>query len=208
MKDVVLVHGLWVPALVMSPLALMLARAGFRCHRFGYAGRTQPLAKHAGRLAAFARRHAPQGAHYVGHSFGGLVVMEALLRDATLAAGRVVLLGTPARGCAAGRQFARSGPGRWLLGASEAMWREHAAIWARPEPLGVIAGTVPLGLGRAFGRLAGANDGVVRVEETRVDGMAAHLSLPVGHSAMVVSPRVARAVRGFLEMGRFPHEAR
>ena len=52
MKDVVLVHGLWVPALVMSPLALVLVRAGFRCHRFGYPGRTQPLAKHAERLAA------------------------------------------------------------------------------------------------------------------------------------------------------------
>lgn len=207
MKDVVLVHGLWVPALVMSPLGMMLGRAGFRCHRFGYPGRRQSLAAHAERLAAFARRHAPEGAHYVGHSFGGLVVMTALSEDPTLAAGRVVLLGTPARGCAAGRRFAGSGLGRWCLGASTAMWREHLAIWARPEPLGVIAGTVPLGLGRVLGRLPGANDGVVRMEETKVEGMTAHLSLPVGHSAMVVSPRVARAVSGFLEMGRFPHES-
>ena len=78
MNDVVLVHGLWVPALVMAPLGLALARAGFRCHRFDYPGRRQPIDAHAARLAAFARRRAPGGAHYVGHSFGGLVVMAAL----------------------------------------------------------------------------------------------------------------------------------
>jgi len=206
MKDVVLVHGLWVPALAMLPLAAMLSRGGLRCHRFEYPGRTQSLAAHVARLAAFARRRAPGGAHYVGHSFGGLVVMATLSGEPTLAAGRVVLMGTPARGCAAGRRFATHGIGRWFLGASEAMWRERAAIWARPEPLGVVAGTLPLGLGRTLGRISGANDGVVRVDETQVEGMAAHLSLPVGHSAMIVSPRVGRAVRGFLEMGRFPHE--
>lgn len=204
MKDVVLVHGLWVPALVMSALSAMLAREGYRCHRFGYPGRAQPLAAHAARLEAFARRRAPQGAHFIGHSLGGLVVLAALEAAPALPVGRVVLLGTPARGCAAGRRFATHALGRWFLGASHALWREHPARWTRPEPLGVIAGTVPFGLGRALGRLDGPNDGVVRVEETRIEGMAAHLALPVGHSTMIVAPRVARAVRGFLATGRFP----
>ena len=39
MKAVVLVHGLWMPGLVMSPLAARLSRAGYRCHLFDYAGR-------------------------------------------------------------------------------------------------------------------------------------------------------------------------
>jgi pimeloyl-ACP methyl ester carboxylesterase len=201
-RDAVLVHGLWVPALVMTPLAARLQGAGYRCHLFGYPGRERPLAAHAERLARFARGIGP--AHFVGHSLGGLVILETLLRHPATAAAKVVLLGTPARGNFAGRRLARLGWGRWFLGASEPLWREgRAARWTRPEPLGVIAGTLPLGLGRLFGALPGPNDGVVRLEETELEGMRERVVLHVGHSAMLVSARVAAQVLSFLEHARF-----
>ena len=62
-----------------------------------------------------------------------------------------MLLGAPVRGCFAGRRFGRARFGRWMLGASALLWDEHPAQWRRPEPLGVIAGTVPFGLGRVIG---------------------------------------------------------
>jgi pimeloyl-ACP methyl ester carboxylesterase len=207
-RDVILVHGLWVPALVMTPLAAMLARAGLRMHLFGYRGRKASLGGHAARLVEFIRKHAASGTHIVGHSLGGLVVLEACAQVRALALGRVVLLGTPTRGCLAGRRLAQTDWGRWVLGASETLWHEgRVARWRRPEPLGVIAGTRPISLGRVFGALPGANDGVVRVEETAVDGMQERLLLPVGHGEMIVSPRVARAVRMFLQHGRFDAHA-
>jgi len=209
LRDVILVHGLWVPRLVMTRLGAMLLRAGLRVHLFGYRGRRASLAAHADRLAEFARQRLPRGAHLVGHSLGGLVVLEACARTPGLVIGRAVLLGTPARGCLAGRHLARMDWGRWFLGASETLWHEgRIARWARAEPLGVVAGTRALGLGRLFGPLAGANDGVVRVEETAVEGMRERLILPVGHSEMLVSPRVAHAVRMFVEQGRFDAVAR
>ena len=206
MQQVILAHGLWVPGVVMQPLAARLERAGYRCHGFAYMGRARPLAAHAERLARLARSVGP--AHFVGHSLGGLVMLEALDADRSLAAGRVVLLGTPARGCLSGRRLQRHALGRWLLGKSDRLWREEReARWTRPEPLGVVAGTVALGLGRLFGRLPGANDGVVTVEETTVTGMSERVALPVGHSQMLVSSRVADLVRGFLRDGRFaPHD--
>lgn len=201
-RDVVLVHGLWVPALVMTPLAARLQAAGLRTHLFAYAGRERPLEMHGERLARLARGIGP--AHFVGHSLGGLVILEALLRHPATAAGRVVLLGTPVRGNLAGRRLARLGWGRWFLGASEPLWREgRAARWTRPEPLGVIAGTLPLGLGRLFGALPGPSDGVVRLEETAVEGMRERVVLHVGHSAMLVSARAAGQVLSFLEHARF-----
>lgn len=207
MRDVILAHGLWVPGIVMSPLAANLARTGLRCHTFTYRGRERPLEAHAERLARFARDIGP--AHFVGHSLGGLVMLEALEHDRSLAAGRVVLLGTPAQGSVAGRRLARHATGRWLLGESAMLWREaRAARWTRPEPLGVIAGTLPFGLGRVIGKLPGANDGVVCVEETAVQGMAAQRLVHVGHSAMLVSSRVARLVAGFLLDGRFSPDLR
>jgi len=206
MNEVILAHGLWVPGLVMSPLAAQLKRSGLRCHTFGYMGRTRPLEAHAERLARLARSVGP--AHFVGHSLGGLVVLHALA-DRTLEAGRVVLLGTPARGCLSGRRFGRHAFGRWFLGESRLLWgEERVARWERPESLGVVAGTVPLGLGRLFGALPGANDGVVTVEETTVAGMRERVALPLGHSQLIFSRRVGRLVESFLKEGRFAPMAR
>ena len=202
MRNVVLAHGLWVPALVMTPLAARLHAAGLRCHLFGYPGRARPLEAHAERLARYARSVGP--AHFVGHSLGGLVVLEALERHREARAGNVVLMGAPVKGNFAGRRLAQLGWGRWFLGASEPLWREgRGARWTRPEPLGVLAGTLPIGLGRLFGALPGANDGVVRVEETEVEGMRERVLLPVGHSAMLVSARAAAQVVSFLSDARF-----
>jgi pimeloyl-ACP methyl ester carboxylesterase len=202
MRDVILTHGLWVPGAVMLPLAARLERAGYRCRTFSYMGAGEPLDAHAERLAQFAREVGP--AHFVAHSMGGLVVLEALHRLPQLAAGRVVLLGTPANGCFAGRRIARHAAGRWFLGKSEGLWREgRSAQWRRPEALGIVAGSLPLGLGRLFGALPGVNDGVVSLEETAVEGMAGRTVLPVGHSQMLFSSRVALQIVQFLSDGKF-----
>lgn len=204
MIDVVLVHGLWAPALSMALLAARLGSHGFRGHLFRYGGRSHPLEANAERLARFA--HICGAAHFVGHSLGGLVIVQALQGAATVPVDGVVLLGTPAAGNFSGRRLANFGIGRWMLGRSEALWHEsHRARWARSEPLGVIAGTMPVGLGRAVGPLPGANDGVVCVAETTVEGMRERIVLPVSHSAMVVSSRVARHTAHFLLQGTFDH---
>jgi pimeloyl-ACP methyl ester carboxylesterase len=201
-REAVLVHGVWVPGFVMLPLAARLAREGFRCHRFGYHGQRRPLAANAEDLARFARSVGP--AHFVGHSLGGLVILQALNEHPEVAAGHVVLLGTPACGSFSGRRLAGHGVGRWILGQTQSLWHARQAMrWKRPEPLGVIAGTMPLGLGRALGRLPGPNDGVVCVDETAVAGMSERITLHVGHSAMLVSARVAAQTAAFLREGKF-----
>ena len=205
-RDIVLVHGVWAPGLVMMPLGTRLARDGFRCHRFGYRGQARPLAANAEALARFARALGP--AHFVGHSLGGLVTLLALNDNPGLAVGNVVLLGTPARGSFSGRRLARHRIGRWMLGETQPLWHDAGLVrWKRTERLGVIAGTMPMGLGRAFGRLPGANDGVVCVDETAVEGMSERITLHVGHSAMLVSARVAAQTTAFLREGKFLNEA-
>jgi len=126
-----------------------------------------------------------------------------LNRHPELAARSALLLGTPARGCFAGRRLGRHHAGRWMMGGCGHLWDEREARWTRREPLGVIAGTQPLGLGRAFGRLPGENDGVVCVSETAVDGVTARALVPVGHSVLLVSGQVGRLVEQFLRSGRF-----
>jgi hypothetical protein len=90
-----------------------------------------------------------------------------------------------------------------MLGASAPLWGEREARWTRPEPLGVIAGTRPFGLGVLLGRLEGPSDGVVTVEETAIEGMRERIALAVGHSQMLVSAKVAGQIAAFLSDGKF-----
>lgn len=202
-REAVLVPGLWVPALALAVLARRLARRGYRPCLFDYRGRgafEQSLAA----LAAFARaRLGERPAHFVGHSLGGVLVLETLTRHRDIPVASAVLLGAPVRGSLAGRRLAHWRAGRWMMGESAPRWAERPARWTRPEPLGVVAGTLALGLGRALGPLPGENDGVVCVQETAVEGMAARALVPEGHSMLVVSSRVAALTVRFFERGSF-----
>lgn len=196
--EVVLVPGLWMPAAAMRVLGARLRAAGFEVHHFAYSGRAA-FAENVARLAAFlAGRHA----HLVGHSLGGVLILDALC-DPAVPAASAVLLGAPVRGCMAGRRLGAHGVGRWMMGGCASCWDERAASWRRAERLGVIAGTAPVGLGRLLGRLPGASDGVVRVEETVVDGMTARTLVPMGHSVLIFSRRVAQLAVRFMSEGRF-----
>ena len=202
-RDVVLAPGLWMPGAAMTLLASRLARAGYFPHVFTYRGRS-PLEGNVARFARFVRESLDgRAAHFVGHSLGGVLILETLNARPELPVASAILLGAPVRGCFAGRRFGTARLGRWMMGACGELWQEREAVWKRDAPLGVLAGTVPLGLGRAFGRLPGPNDGVVRVEETTVDGMAARALVPAGHSVLIVSPAVGRQIERFMREGRF-----
>lgn len=201
-RDVVLVPGLWMPAAVMSLMAARLARGGYATRAFGYLGRG-PFDANVERLARFARESlAGRPAHFIGHSLGGVLVLDTLNRHRDIALGTALLLGAPARGSMAGRSLARYRIGRWVMGASQPLWAERDACWERPEPLGIVAGTKARGLAAVFGGLPGESDGVVRVEETAVEGMAARVLLPEAHGMLILSTRVAKLAQRFLAAGR------
>jgi pimeloyl-ACP methyl ester carboxylesterase len=201
--EVVLVPGLWMPGAAMVLLSRMLERRGYAPRTFGHRGRG-PFESNVERLADYARDSlGGRPAHYVGHSFGGVLILAMLSRHTDIPAASVVLLGAPVRGCSAGRRFGEGRFGSWMMGGSRPLWDERSATWTRSEPLGVIAGTLPLGLGRAFGDLPGDNDGVVCVAETEVEGMAARELVPTGHSALIASPAVADMVARFFSERRF-----
>ena len=202
-RDVVLAPGLWMPGAAMTVLAARLARAGYVPHVFAYRGRS-PHESNVARLARFVREKLDgRPAHFVGHSLGGVLILETLNTHPELRVESAILLGAPVRGSLAGRRLGTARFGRWMLGGCGEVWHEREATWKRDAPLGVVAGTVPLGLGRAFGRLPGPNDGVVRVEETVVDGMTARVLVPLGHSLLIVSGSVGRQVVCFMREGRF-----
>ena len=195
-RAVALVPGLWMPAAAMTLLSRRLQ--GYEAQVFAYWGRRSYDANIEA-LAAFARGKAC----LVGHSLGGVLLLDMLNRHPEIEPRAVVLLGAPVRGCLAGRRFGRASLGRWMMGACASLWEEREARWQRAAPLGVVAGTLPMGLGRAFGALPGPNDGVVCVDETAVEGMTERALVRRGHSMLIASADVAGMVARFLAAGRF-----
>ena len=200
---IVLVHGLWMNGLVMLPLARRLQRCGFEVKRYGYQSMQRGLRENARRLAA-ACGNCAEPLNLVGHSLGGLLIMTMLHHHPQVKVHRVVLVGSPYSNSVAAQGLARTETGRALLGRTLQDWlrQPRPPIPAGVE-LGVIAGDVGIGLGRAVARLPKPNDGVVLLDETHVPGAAASIVLHTNHTAMLVMPAVARAVCAFLKNGRF-----
>ncbi|MDE2296501.1 MAG: alpha/beta fold hydrolase [Gammaproteobacteria bacterium] len=173
--------------------------------RFHYHSVAASVSENAAVLARFIETLGEETIDLVGHSLGGVVILALLERAPPRPAGRAVLLGAPVQGSRAAHGLARWPGGRGILGRAIA----EAVLDARPRTLaltrevGVIAGTVPYGLGRLVARLPEPNDGVVLVEETRLAGARDHIELPVNHSGMLFSRAVADQAAAFLESGRF-----
>jgi pimeloyl-ACP methyl ester carboxylesterase len=201
------VHGLWN----RGPEAWLLRRRLKRLTsrpvvQFRYPSVARGFSRNAERLASMIEQ-GPGPVDLVGHSLGGLLVMEAIRRVSAGAVRRVVLLAAPLRGSASARRLMSLSPGgRRAVGESaEALLRGVDLTVPAGVEVGMIAGSGAMGMGRLLGAMHGVHDGTVELEETRFDGLADHLLLPVTHTGMLFSAEVAEAVADFLRDGRFRH---
>jgi pimeloyl-ACP methyl ester carboxylesterase len=203
--SVIVAHGLWMPGAETGLLRHRLQTAGFRPFLFRFPTLRGTLAQNTARLLRFAAATPGDTLHFVGYSLGGVVTVSMLAEASLERVGRVVCLGSPLTGSATAARIAGSALGRRVVGRSllEHLQRGGIARWSRPAELGIIAGTRSLGLGRLVRTPADANDGTVTVEETRLPGATAHLSLRVSHTQMLFDSQVARQTIHFLQHGRF-----
>ncbi len=202
---IVTVHGLWN----RGPESWMLRRrlqrlTGRRIVQFRYPSVTGDFADNARALAALLERDG-RPTDVVGHSLGGLLVLEAIRLADPQRVGRVVLLAAPVRGSAAARRLlSLHRGGRRIIGRSASLLAEglDRAIPQGME-VGMIAGSGAVGMGRVLGAMTGVHDGTVKLEETRLEGLADSIVLPVTHTGMLFSAEVAEAAADFLRHGRF-----
>ena len=205
-ETVVLVHGLWVRGWIMTLLGLQLRRCGFHTIIFSYPSMRAPLSQNALLLSRFVAAIAAPHIHFVGHSLGGLLLLQMLAEHPEPRAGRVLLMGSPYHASYAASKLARITLGRWLIGRSMRQWLEQKApACPQQHEVGSIAGCLSLGIGKLLGGLPYPNDGVVAVEETRLPAASDHVVLNVSHTGMLFSAGVARQVCAFLRQGHFLH---
>jgi pimeloyl-ACP methyl ester carboxylesterase len=204
---VVYVHGLWMVGAEGQLLRRRLRHeCGLDLHTFHYSSVRTPLGQIVEALGAMLQQLPGRQVHLLGHSLGGLIILECLRRHRIERPGRVVLLGSPLLGCRTAARLGRLGLARPLLGRAvcEQLLAPQPRRWTSERELGVISGSMPLGFGRLVTlRFGEENDGTIAVSETRIPGAKAYLTLPVSHLGLLFSSRVAREAGGFFQHGRF-----
>jgi pimeloyl-ACP methyl ester carboxylesterase len=189
-EAVVLIHGLWMTGTEMRVLGGRLEESGFRVRYFRYRSWRGGLAQAVDALREFVEATEGERVHLVGHSLGGIVIAKMVEEAPLSRPGRVAMLGSPMGGSAAARIMSRRRVGRWLVGGviREGIV-EHAPRWPGGRELLVVAGDIPLGSGLLLG-LPRPHDGVILVEETRVEGVRA-VTVRASHVGLLLSRKVA-----------------
>jgi pimeloyl-ACP methyl ester carboxylesterase len=205
---IVYVHGLWLNGIEGVLLLRRLGRSlNAETRTFAYASVISSVTEDARALGSYLKALKADTLHLVGHSLGGLVIWKLFEIGAAtgLPPGRIVLLGSPLNGSRAARNVARLPLGLKILGLGvrEELLTERVRRWNGQRELGVIAGSLGVGLGRLVGTRGAPSDGTIFVEETRLAGITEHLVLKVSHTGLPFSKTVAGETGAFLSSGAF-----
>lgn len=207
---IILVHGLWMTGMEMTLLKHRLeADHGFNCVMFSYASVTGHMIDHVSKLRELAQQQQGKRLHFIGHSLGGVITYKLLESTNDLPPGRAVLLGSPLQGSRAVDAISKWTLGRVAVGdeVCKELLESQPRRWDGRRDIGLVAGSVNMGIGRFFSNEFTTNsDGTVLIDETKLDGAADHIVLPVSHTSMVFSPLVTRQTVRFLEQGKFDHD--
>ncbi len=209
-EAVVVAHGLWMRGWEMVLLRRRLEDEGYHTYPFVYPTVGSGLDEGADRLATFVEQLPAARVHFVGHSLGGVLIVNAFERHEFERAGRIVCLGSPLSGTHAGRMLESTLLGRRIAGQCmhDLLQNGGCGRWEGQTELGIIAGDRQVGLGRLLGGLQSPHDGTISVEETKLEGATDHAVLRCTHISMLWSPEVAEYVLHFLRAGEFPRDTR
>jgi len=193
-------------AFTLRFIGSQLSKKGWRVEYYNYSSMFTSFEQNVDGLHAFWLTHSSADTHLVGHSLGGLLVLAMMEKYKLRALPRTVLMGSPVQGSAVAKKMSLSRWGRFLLGESMT-----ALIAGRRNTqnnkIGVIAGNRGIGIGHLIQTLPEPHDGVVAVEEAKLDAedqVGPPLTvLPVTHASMLLSKKVVSAIDRYLSVGRF-----
>jgi len=205
---VILLHGLFRSRRSFRGLEKYLKSHGFEVVAVKYPSTRTSIEEQAAQLArVIGHLQGARKIHFVTHSLGGLIVRCYLRDHHDPRIGRVVMIAPPNHGALMARMLVDWVPFRILVGpvGKELIGGSDSVIASLPPPwcdFAVIAG----GKGNDKGYsplIPGDDDGIVAVEETKLEGMKEFMLVPAIHAFIMNNERVKRAVVSFLRTGSF-----
>ncbi len=199
---IILLHGLFMHSLIMSPLAKRLTKLGWQVENLSYPS-TKTDKRHLFKKLDDVVEHGP--ALMVGHSLGGLVIKEYLLTHQVSVekVPMVITLGTPHQGSRIVEELQKINL-HTLLGTSidfGLIPTEFEQEWPLPQKLISIAGKLKIGarplLERVMRDDITESDGTVSVAETEIPGMSKHIVINHSHTSMVYAKQTVTLIDQF-----------
>ncbi len=211
-ESVVLLHGLARTDRSFSKMETALVDAGYDVVNFGYPSRSNDIETLAEEVIpkALSQVKAGNQIHFVTHSMGGILIRQYLGKKPIENLGRVVMLGPPNKGSQVVDKLQDvpgfeliNGPAGMQLGTGE--MSVPSQLGPANFEVGIVAGTRSINLILST-MLPSPDDGKVSVENTKLEGMADHIEVPVAHPFLMTNQRVIDQVIRFLETGKFDKE--
>lgn len=214
---VILLHGILRSNVDMMPMALYFKSKGYDAHAIKYPSTEKTIEDLAHyiheTIGEYFGKDKPK-VHFVTHSMGGLLARYYIHHYQPENLGKVVMLGTPNQGSESADFLMESeifapifkkiyGPAGQQLSTDQKHIADDITY-----PLGIIAGNASINPLSPWmlADIETGHDGVVPIENTKIDGMTDHIVLHVAHTLMIIAPEVFKQAAYFLENNKFNHE--
>ena len=186
-KQVVVLHGLYMSGFVMRPLCSQLEKSGLSILNLSYNTLSPDRAAIFAQIDAFIDG---KSTALVCHSMGGLVARAYLAANSEQSQNveKVITLGTPHKGSHIARRMQQKGFDVFLKNSVEFLLTENGD-WPFNAKLYSIAGDLPIGLMPLIAK-GSQSDGTVLLDETKLNGMAEHKVFHLSHTSMIYSRQV------------------
>lgn len=186
----------------MAVLAWRFEQEGYRAYNFPYSQRSGSLDDLSESLRRFIEGRVETSVyHLIGHSLGNIIVRNGFKKAYPEGLGRVVMIAPPNRPAELAQLFEDNPVYQWVTGDSGRKLADSSFYEELPVPaveFGVIAGSISYGIG-----FEGPNDGVIKVENTKLPGMADWIILEHTHTFIMNAEDTFGQARAFLETGAF-----
>ena len=186
-RQVVVLHGLYMSGFVMRPLCARLEKSGLKILNLTYNTLSPDRAAIFDKIDRFI---GGKPTALVCHSMGGLVARAYLEANSLQSrhVEKVITLGTPHKGSHIAKQMQQKGFEMLLKSSVEFLLSENGD-WPFNAKLYSIAGDLPIGLMPLIAK-GSVSDGTVLIDETKLNGMAEHKVFHLSHTSMIYSRQV------------------
>lgn len=210
---VILLHGLARTSKSMNKMEDALHKHGYWVVNYSYPSNKADIPSLAATHLPLAMDSCPADyrINFVTHSMGGILLRQYLSENDIENLGRTVMLGPPNKGSQVVDKMGKLPGFKWVNGEAglQLGTGENSIplkLGAANFDVGIIAGTRTINFILST-MLPNPDDGKVSVENTKLEGMSDHISVPASHPFLMRNKQVIQQTLYYLKHGNFKRES-